>query len=153
VLIGLMVAGRNLLMGETMVKRVIEIHDSVLERILLTDRSVQLHFSSVYIHPSDGRPGIDADSGWVQRAILHIDGPEVEGAFSEFPVDLADGQICLGEYRGDNEIPIPLHFKGAFTLRLDAMWRPHEVVTFRGSGAVLKLIGEPEYVEEFQPNE
>jgi hypothetical protein len=98
VLIGLMVAGRNLLMGETMVKRVIEIHDSVLERILRTDRSVQLHFSSVYIHQSDGRPGIAAGSGWVQRTILHIDGPEVEGAFSEFPVDLADGQICLGEY-------------------------------------------------------
>ncbi|HTC40715.1 MAG TPA: hypothetical protein VK703_04040 [Candidatus Acidoferrales bacterium] len=66
-------------MGETMVKQVIEIHDSVLERISLADRSVQLYFSSVYIHQSDDRPGIYADSGWVQRAILHIDGPEAEG--------------------------------------------------------------------------
>lgn len=135
-----------------MPNRVIEIHDSVLERILLTDGCVELHFSSVYIHQSEGRPGMDAGSGWVQRAILHIDDAEVEGVFSEFPVDLANGQICLGEYRGDNEIPILLHFQGTSTLRLDAMWRPHEVVTFRGSGAVLELIGEPEYVEEFRSN-
>ena len=45
-----------------------------------------------------------------------------------------------------------MHCKGTSTPRLDAMWRPHEVVTSRGSGAVLGLIGEPEYVEEFRPN-
>lgn len=136
-----------------MLNRVIEIHDSVLERISVTDESVELHFSSVYIHQSEGRPGIDAGSGWVQRAILRIYNAEVEGAFSEFPVNLADGQICLGEYREDNGIPIPLDFKGTSTLRLDAMWQPHKVVTFRGRGALLELIGEPKYVEEFRPNE
>jgi hypothetical protein len=133
-----------------MPNRAIEIHDSVLEKVSISEGKVELHFSSVYIHQSEGRPGLDEGTGWVQRAILHIDDAEVKGTFSEFPVDLANGQIQLGEYREDNEIPIPLHFKGTFELRLDAMFRPQEVVTFAGRSAEQELIGEPEYVEEFR---
>jgi hypothetical protein len=58
----------------------------------------------------------------------------VEGAFLEFPVDLSHGQIQMGQNILDNEIPVPLRYKGAFELRLQAMWQGQEVVTFKGSG-------------------
>jgi hypothetical protein len=132
------------------INRVIEIHDSTLERALLLPGKAELHFSSVYIHESEGRPGIDAGTGWVQRAVLRIDGADVKGKFSEFPVDLTDGRIRLGDVRLDNEIPIPLNFKGDFELSLTSM-RLKEVVTLRGSAAELQLIGDPQYVEEFYP--
>jgi hypothetical protein len=54
----------------------------------------------------------------------------------------------MGENSLDNEIPVPLRYKGAFELRLLAMW---EGEAFSGSGAELELLGEPEYVEEFRP--
>ena len=57
----------------------------------------------------------------------------------------------MGADRSDNEIPVPLRYKGAFELRLEAMWQGQEVVSFTGSGAELELLGEPEYVEEFRP--
>jgi len=136
-----------------MANRIIEIHDSVLEKISLSQGKAELHFSSVYIHRSEGRPGIDAGSGWVQRAILRIDGAELRGTFPEFPVDLANGQIKLGEHCTENEIPIPLCYKGTFELRLEPKWQSQEVMTFTGRGAELELIGEPEYVEEFRPDE
>ena len=93
----------------------------------------------------------DAGSGWVQKAILRIRDAKVEGAFSEFPVDLSDGQIQMGQNILGNEIPVPLYRQGAFELRLEAWRREKEVVTFTGSGVELELLGEPEYMEEFRP--
>jgi len=135
-----------------MPNRSIEIHDSVLAGVSFSQGEAQLHFSSVYVHHSEGVPGRDAGSGWTQEAILRINNATVEGSFLEFPVDLSDGKIQLGNQTLDNEIPVPLRHKGPFALRLRAMWQEQRVVSFTGSGAELELLGEPEYVEEFRPS-
>ena len=134
-----------------MPNRSIEIHDSVLAAVSFLQGEARLHFSSVYIHQSEGVPGRDAGTGWVQKAVLHIHDARVEGSFSEFPVDLTHGQIQMGDNVLDNEIPVPLRHKGAFELRLQAMWQGQVTVSFTGSGAELELLGEPVYVEEFRP--
>lgn len=133
-----------------MANRAIEIHDSVLAAVSFSQGDAQLHFSSVYIHQSEGVPLRDAGSGWVQKAVLHIHDANVEGAFSEFPMDLSDGQTRMGQNVLDNEIPVPLRHQGAFELRLLPKWQG-QVVSFTGSGAELELLGDPEYVEEFRP--
>ena len=103
------------------------------------------------VHQTDGDPGGDAGTVWVQKAILRINNAQLARAFSDFPVDLWDGVITFGESRLDNEIPIPLQHEGIVELRLEA-WRPaHEVITLIGKSAELELIGAPEYVEEFRP--
>jgi hypothetical protein len=134
-----------------MPNRAIEIHDSVLASVSFSQGQAQLYFSSVYIHQSEGVPGRDPGSGWFQRAVLRIRDAKMEGTFSEFPVDLTDGQTRMGQSILDNEIPVPLRHAGAFELRLQAMWKEQEVVSFTGSGAELELLGEPEYVEEVRP--
>ena len=134
-----------------MLNRAIEIHDSVLAAVSFSQGEARLHFSSVYIHKSDGAPLRDAGSGWVQEAVLRIHDATVEGAFSEFPVDLSDGQTRIGQDILDNEIPVPLLHKGEFKLRLQAVRQGQAVVSFTGTGAELELLGEPKYVEEFRP--
>jgi hypothetical protein len=134
-----------------MPNRAIEIHDSVLAAISFTQGEAQLHFSSVYIHQSEDVPGRNAGTGWVQKAVLRIHEARVDGSFSEFPVNLTNGQIRMGENVLENEIPVPLHHKGAFELRLQAMWQNQVTVSFTGSRAELELLGEPKYVEEFRP--
>ncbi|MFZ3218364.1 MAG: hypothetical protein WA192_20130 [Candidatus Acidiferrales bacterium] len=134
-----------------MPNRSIEIHDSVLAAISRSEGEAQLHLSSVYMQQSEGVPGRDVGTGWVQKAILRIHDARVDGAFSEFPVDLSTGQIRMGENSLDNEIPVPLRHEGAFELRLQAMWQGQVTVAFRSSGAELELLSEPEYVEEFRP--
>jgi len=132
--------------------RAIEIHDSVLAAVSFSQGEVKLHFSSVYIHQSEGVPLRDAGSGRLGTGSgLRIHDASMEGTFSEFPVDLDDGQTRMGPNILDNEIPVPLRHKGAFELRLQAMWHGQVVVSFAGSGAELELLGEPEYVEEFRP--
>ena len=134
-----------------MPNRAIEIHDSVLTAVSFSQGEAQLHFSSVYIHQSEGVPGLDAGSGWVQKAVLRIHDATMEGAFSEFPLELSHGQVQMGQNILDNEIPVPLCHKGAFELRLQAMPQEHGVISFTGCGADLELLGEPKYVEEFRP--
>jgi hypothetical protein len=115
-----------------MPNRAIEIHDSVLADVSFSQGEARLHFSSVCIHQSEGVPGRDAGSSWVQAAVLRIHHATMEGAFSEFPVDLADGQTRMGGNILDNEIPVPLRHKGAFELCLEAMWQSLQLSRYFG---------------------
>jgi hypothetical protein len=134
-----------------MPNRSIEIHDSVLNHISCVQGAAQLDFSSVYIHQSEGVPGRDAGTGWVQSAVIRISDVTVEGSFLGFPVDLSDGSVRLGNLTFANEIPVPLRHSGPFTLRLQAARDEREVISITGSGAELELLGEPRYVEDFRP--
>ncbi len=63
----------------------IEIHDSTLDQITLESDVAVLHFPKVYIHSSEGRPSIDAGSGWTQEAVIRIGNAHIEGKFSQKP--------------------------------------------------------------------
>lgn len=134
-----------------MLNQEIEIHDSILEKILRLRDDASLYFSLVYIHKSEGLPGRDFGTVWVQPAILHIAHARISGAFSKLPVRLADGTISLGETSLNNVIPVPLLHEDSFKLRLEAFEERKEIVTFEGSRAELELIGEAQYLEEFRP--
>src|ERR1700761_5045624 len=101
-----------------MLNRCIEIHDSILAGVSFSHGEARLHFSSVYIHQSEGVPGRDAGSGWTQEAILRISNARAEGSFLKFPVSLSDGNLQLGRQTFDNEIPVPLRHNGSIALRL-----------------------------------
>lgn len=128
--------------------RAIEIHDSVVERVSLVSRNAIVDFSSVYIHQSSGTPGVDPGSGWVQRARISISNAVTGGSLTKVDCDLWDGHVKLDGTVLDNQIPIPLSHLGEVELRLESECG---VVVITGTGAVLELIGEAEYVEEFEP--
>ena len=135
----------------TVANRAIEIRDSVLERVVVSEGRAELYFSKVFVHQSEGEPLYDAGTVWVQRAILRIGDVKITSAFSEFPVDLDGGETRIGRETLKNQIPVPLHQAGTFEIRLRSVWEPRNVVSFEGDAAELDLIGEPDYVEEFSP--
>jgi hypothetical protein len=132
-----------------MKNRRIEIHDSKLDAVSIQGGDAVLHFPEVYIHESAGTPGVDAGSGWVQEAVLRISGAAVKRLLSEFPAELLDGYIRIGESLLKNEIPIPLNHIGNVELRLET-WND-EVVLITGGSVQLELVGEAKYIEEFRP--
>src|SRR6266850_406680 len=95
-----------------MTNRSIEMHDSKLQSIAVSTGYVVLEFSPAYIHQSAGRPGIDAGTGWTQRAVVRVRGDVVSGSLTELPCRLSSGWITLNEHHYENEIPIPLSFDG-----------------------------------------
>jgi len=128
----------------------IEIHDSEVDAITNVDGSAVLYSSSVYIHKSLGKPGVDAGTGWVQKARLTIPDATIKRTFEHFPAELLGGYLRLGESTFGNLIPIPLHFNGDTELRLES-WND-QVILISGRGAELELIDEPTYVEDFRPD-
>ena len=129
-------------------KTMIELHDSTVAEIANRDGTVIVHFLPAYLHKSEGRPGFDSGSGWVQEARLLFADALVTGAFPDLPCDVMDGELVVGGERHDNEIPVPLEVTAAseLLLKLDSI----HTVRVTGSGVRLELFGEPSYVEDFK---
>ena len=141
-----------------MQNRVIEIHDSALDQIALESDVAVLHFAEVYIHSSEGRPAIDAGTGWAQAAVIRIENAHIEGEFSQESRDayggyahyLSDGSVRINRSVSDNLIPIPLDVQGDIELTLEC-WG--DVVRVHGNSVSVELIGTAKYVEEFHPSQ
>ena len=140
-----------------MQNRVIEIHDSALDQITLEAGTAVVHFPKVYIHSSEGRPAVDAGTGWTQEAVIRIGNAQVEGKFSQESRDayggyahyLSGGSLQVNGSVSDNLIPVPLDVQGDIQLTLEC-W--DDVVRLCGHSARLELIGTAEDVEEFHSN-
>ena len=132
-----------------MKNRATEIHDAVLDSLALDGGDAVLYFSHLYIHESEGRPGIDPGTGWGQVAKLTIRSAVIGGSFSEWPADVHGGHIAIDGVLYENEIPLSLDFEGKTELRLES-WT--DVILIVGKGAKLELIGEAVYIEEVGPD-
>src|ERR1700690_810720 len=105
--------------GPPPMNRAIEIHDSVLDSLCMEESQAVLCFSHVYIHQTEGKPGVDAGTGWSQQAIIRIYNAVIGSSFTEWPRDLQDGYLKLNGEVSDNMIPIPLDHEGHIELRLE----------------------------------
>jgi len=104
-----------------------------------------LRFSHVYIHQTEGKPGIDPGSGWSQEAVIRISNGVISGSLTEWPSDLGGGYLKMDGAVSRNMIPIPLDHEGQIELRVEG-WG---AISITGTHIRLELIGQAEYVEEF----
>jgi hypothetical protein len=127
----------------------IELYDSIVAGIMKRADEVVVHFLPAYLHKSEGRPGIDPGTGWVQEARLIFMDALIGGTFPDLPCSVMDGELVVGAERHENEIPVPLMVATPTELRLvfDSM----HTGTITGRAVRLELFGDPKYVEEFKP--
>jgi len=128
-----------------MPNRAMEFHDSTFDGLHWRGTDLTLTFSAACIHQSEGKPGVDAGSGWVQEVRLHISDATLTGEILDLPCDLYDGSISLDDDRFDNCVPIPLDYRGRIEVILEQESRVNAV----GTRLLVELVGEPKYVEKF----
>ena len=128
-----------------MSNRAIEFHDSTFDGVEREGADLALRFSAAYIHQSEGKPGVDAGSGWVQEVRLHISDAALSGVILDLPCDLWDGSISLDNKRFDNCVPIPLDYRGRVEVNLEHDGK----LTVIGARLRVELLGQPTYVEDF----
>ena len=128
--------------------RAIEFHDSKIEKILQEGNDVRVIFAEAYIHQSKGKPGVDAGTGWTQKAELFLKDADVKGRFPEFPAGLWDGHIIIDQRRSMLLIPLDLKV----TTETSLVFFSGETVDIKSESASLALIGEPTFVENFRGN-
>ena len=131
------------------VTTIIEIHDSRVAEISEDHGTVIVHFLPAYLHKSEGRPGFDSGTGWVQEARLIFAEALVSGDFPDWSCDILDGEIIVDGVRHANWIPVPL--EAAKLTELHLICDSINTLTVTGRGVRLELVGEPRYVEEFKP--
>ncbi len=129
----------------------IELHDSEIAAITQRAGDVVIHFCAAYIHKSEGSPGWDAGSGWIQAAELMFREAVLPVVTTELPADIGNGELSLGEQTLSNWVPIPLDYVGQAGLTF-MFGSTGEQFRVEGSGVTLQLLGVAEYVEEFSGN-
>jgi hypothetical protein len=123
----------------------IELHDSTVAEIIKQDGTVTVEFRPAYLHQSEGRPGIDPGTGWVQDVQLIFSEASVDGNLPDLPCDVMDGEFVLSQKR-QYLISVPLEAMGFVELQL--IFDSILAVTIKGKSVHLKLSGKPKYVEE-----
>ena len=136
-------------MGTTSVNTAIELHDSEVTGIAVQEGTVIVHFQPAYLHKSEGRPGYDAGTGWVQEARLILAAASVSGRVPDLPCPIWKGWFVVGEVKDDGLIGLPLDVTAPAELRM--VFDDFHTVTVKARGVRLELVGEPRYVEDFKP--
>ncbi|RYG24966.1 hypothetical protein EON82_08840 [bacterium] len=128
----------------------IELHDTTLGSIQeLPDGSLVVRFAPAYVHRSAGTPGVDDGIGEVQNCSLIVATGQIEGEIGKLPTAVLDGELHIGEVNFGNMIDLTCKVEDepvALTLFLAQDFREIRV---SGRGLVIRLEGDPKYVEEF----
>ena len=77
-----------------------------------------LHFSRVYIHQTEGVPGVEVRTCWTQAVTIFVGEGVVQGSLSDPPTDLSDGYLKIDGELFDL-IPIPLDQAGKIELKIE----------------------------------
>jgi len=119
----------------------IELHDSIVQQqeTIASDIVVIL---SAYVHRSDGRPGIDAGTGWIQAAIIRIENGH---GHVECPMEISDGSVFVGSKTYVNLLEMPLNAPGPS--RIELRGKHGEFVQITGDAIGIELTGEATFVE------
>jgi hypothetical protein len=124
----------------------LELHDSRVSHIDLTDGLVTIHFSHAYIHKSKGTPGRDQGTGWSQEAQLILSDAVMSGPTPPLPNTIADGFLEVGGIR--HEV-LPLPFKRKVGARLWLAFADGTHTEITGKRPFVELSGNPIYLEDF----
>ena len=125
-----------------------EFHDSVLAEIKEEGGHCLLLFRPAYIHRSEGRPGVDVGEGFTQNLQNMVGDAKVNRRECQFPLEITNGSITLGDERVSNVVPIPLYEKKEVLLKMLPIWGSAEI-EIEGRSIEIRTIDEAVFVESF----
>ena len=108
----------------------LELHDSKVAAIRKVGGALHVEFGSAYVHRSEGRPAIDAGSGYTQPAEMIFSEAEYSERDGACVGAISDGVIATEGARFENLVPLPF----------SALGHVSATITF-ASGAVLQVKG------------
>ena len=125
----------------------LELHDSKVSSVQSTGGIVTITFEAAYLHRSDGAPGRDEGTGWVQSGYLEFAAASLTGA-----PDIGEGWIVEGSLRVDGAgelglIPVPFNTSG--TVAACFTFKNGCVLRVQAEGGWLTMTGEAAFVEVF----
>jgi hypothetical protein len=129
------------------VNEAIELHDSELAAVSFRDGCAIVSFRPAYIHHSQGVPGSDPGSGWLQNATLTFSDASPAPSPSQLPATVSDGSLRIGDALHTNVIPASGAFDGAIELSITLSTA--ETFAIRAQHLTIQLQGERRFIDNF----
>lgn len=124
----------------------LEFHDSEVSLVEGVSGTLRLLFSVAYIHRSEGRPGVDSGSGYIQPAEIIFYGASWEGLSSACKGVLSDGSVTLGS-ESLSLIPLPFTASGPLSAKL--VFASGPILLVSATSAACSCSGDPKFVETY----
>lgn len=125
----------------------IELHDSRVTEVVRAGDAVTVRLAPAYLHRSEGKPGWDRGTGWVQSWELVFSGATVVHPLGELPQELDHGWLWLGDQRFDDLLPLPLDHTGK--LRFSGITLGGEQLLVVADSVSAGATDNARYVEDF----
>jgi hypothetical protein len=126
----------------------IDLRDSKVLALSWADGAAIILFRPVHVHRSEGRPGVDAGTVWLQEVMLTVTDALIS-AHGKLPAIVNDGSLSIGAEVHKNLIPAAGVFAGEITLELTLNGTEH--LKLKCDQLMITLTGEAEYLEKFEP--
>ncbi|MBB5193243.1 hypothetical protein HNQ50_003997 [Silvimonas terrae] len=124
----------------------LEFHDSEVRDVEASTNTVTVNFAAAYVHRSEGRPAIDAGSGYMQSVQLVFADAQYSGPINECIGLLSDGLLKInGET--STTMPIPLSVSGSIYLEMGFANGSHILIA--AQSLICRASGEAKFIESF----
>lgn len=124
----------------------LELHDSRLSRVDVSNGVAIIHFSHAYIHKSAGTPGKGRGTGWSQEAQLILSDVADLKSIARTPNTISDGYLEVG---GIKHQVIPLPFKRKVGATLCLTFVDGTAFEIAGKRPYIDLLGSAIYLDDF----
>ena len=125
----------------------LEFHDSEVSASQSKDGGLSVAFSAAYVHHSEGVPGVDTGSGYVQALEMLLQQATWSGSLGSCLGRLSDGHISVG---GQHLPLVPLPYESRGPVKVELVFQNGESLTATAGRAIIRFVGEPRFVESFR---
>lgn len=126
----------------------LEFHDSEVEEIRMLGDSLYVTFRAAYVHRSEGRPGVDAGSGYLQAAEMIFSQAQYSETAGPCAGAVSDGVVSAEGAEFVNVIPLPFSLAGQVSARIAFVSGGALIVT--GSSVSCVATGPARHVEAYE---
>jgi len=96
-------------------KSAIEFHGSDVVELRQSEAELKMIFEPAYVHRSEGRPGVDSGSGFLQPAEIAFSGAKFTEKDGPCTGAIAEGLISVAGKKFDSVFPLPHNASGNIT--------------------------------------
>jgi hypothetical protein len=127
-------------------KTALEFHDSEVGTIVEAGGCLRIVFRAATIHRSEGEPGVDAGTGWIQPVELALEGASEPTATGDCSGELSDGALVVDD-REAALVPLPFSTDGQILVRL--VFKSGGTWSATAASVSCRGAGDARYVETF----
>ena len=128
-------------------KAALEFHGSDVVEVRHADTTLQMIFEPAYIHRSEGRPGIDSGSGFLQPAEIVFTGAKFTEKEPPSQGAIAEGIVTVSGKRFDSVLPVP--FAGAGKVTAEFTFESGAVLSITATGVSCASTGPAVLVDGY----